>query len=307
VTAYLARRLGLSALVIAGVVCLTFLIARVVPGDPAASWAGPRAGPAQVASVRRELGLNRPIVVQIVSYFKGIFSGDWGTSIHTHRPVLSDILIRLPSSLELVLPAIFLGLVIGVALGVICARWSGGPIDHVVRSTAVLAVSLPAFLLAIILQEVFAQRLHVLPAAGQYAVDLQFSHPLSSYTGFPLVDALLTGNWPVLASAITHLILPALIVAAYPIGVVARMVRARLLDVEGETHMQMARSLGFSERVVLTRFALRLAWSPVAQVVALVFAYSLVNTFLVEATFYVAANLAVDLVQAALDPRIRLR
>jgi len=338
VAAYLIRRVGLSALVVAGVVCLTFVIARVIPGDPAAGWAGPRASAAQLAEARHSLGLDRPLAVQIVAYFKGVVTGDWGISIHTHRPVLSDILGALPASLELVIAAILLGLVIGVPLGLIAARWSGRLVDHLVRTSAVFAVSLPAFWLALMLQVVFVQHLHLLPAAGEYAVGLQYSHPLTSFTGAPVVDALITGNWQVLASALTHLILPAVIIGSYPVGVVARMVRARLLDVSGETHTQMVRSLGFSERAVLSRFSLRLAWSPVAQVIALVFAYSLVNTFLVEAVFdwpglgsyaaasiisldtpaivgitlliafvYVAANLAVDLVQAALDPRIRLR
>lgn len=335
---YVIRRVGLSALVVAGVVCLTFLISRVIPGDPAANWAGPRAGAVQIAQARHALGMDRPLAVQIVAYFKGVLTGNWGVSIHTHRPVLSDILGRLPASLELVIAAILLGLVIGVPLGVIAARWANRPVDHLVRTTAVFSVSLPAFWFALILQVVFVQHLHLLPAAGEYSADLQFSHPLTSITGAPVVDALITGNWQVLGSAVTHLILPAVIIGSYPVGVVARMVRARLLDVSHETHTQMVRSLGFSERSILSRFSLRLAWSPVAQVIALIFAYALVNTFLVEAVFdwpglgsyaaasiisldtpaivgitllvavvYVAANLAVDLVQAALDPRIRLR
>ena len=206
------------------------------------------------------------------------------------------------------------------------------------RTGAVFSVSIPAFWLALILQVIFVQRLHLMPAAGEYAENLQFTHPLKSITGAPVVDALLTGNWQVFTSSLTHLVLPAVIIAAYPVGVVARMVRARLLDVSHETHTQMVRSLGFTERAILGRFSLRLAWSPVAQVIALVFAYSLVNTFLVEAVFdwpglgsyaaasiisldtpaivgitlliafvYVLANLIVDLFQAWLDPRIRLR
>lgn len=334
---YLVRRVGLSALVVAGVVCLTFLITRVIPGDPAANWAGPRATPAEIAQARHALGFDRPLILQIATYFKGIVTGDWGVSIHTHRPVLSDILSCLPASLELVVAAIVLGLAIGVPLGLIAARWSGRPTDHLVRTGAVFSVSIPAFWLALILQVIFVQRLHLMPAAGEYAENLQFTHPLKSITGAPVVDALLTGNWQVFTSSLTHLVLPAVIIAAYPVGVVARMVRARLLDVSHETHTQMVRSLGFTERAILGRFSLRLAWSPVAQVIALVFAYSLVNTFLVEAVFdwpglgsyaaasiisldtpaivgitlliafvYVLANLIVDLFQAWLDPRIRL-
>jgi peptide/nickel transport system permease protein len=335
---YLARRLGLSALVVAGVVVLTFLITRIIPGDPAASWAGPHASPSELASVRHRLGLDRSVWVQIGTYFRGILTGDWGLSVHTHQPVLSDIAHRLPASLELVFAALAIALAVGIPLGLVSAYRSGRLTDHALRTTAVLGVSMPVFWLALILQLVFFRRLHWLPVAGEYDPQLQFSHPLTSYTRAPVLDALVTGNWPVFTSSLTHLVLPALAVAAYPVGVVMRMVRAGVLEVSGETHIQMVRALGFTERSVFGRFALRLTWNPIIQVIALVFAYALVNTFLVESIFdwpgigsyaadsitsldtpaitgitlfiaivYVAANLLVDVAQAALDPRIRLR
>ena len=335
---YLARRLGLAALVVSGVVVLTFIIARVIPGDVAASWAGPHATAEQIASVRAQLGLDKSLFVQIVDYFGGILSGNWGVSIHTHQPVLSDIALRLPASLELVVAALVIAVIVGVPLGLISAYRTGSFSDQGLRTLAVFGVSMPVFWLALILQMLFFQQLHLLPAAGEYEPDLQYSSPLLSYTGFTVIDALFTGNWPVLGSALSHLILPALAVAAYPIGVVMRMVRASILEVAGEPHIQMVRALGFTERSVFGRFALRLAWSPVIQVLALVFAYALVNTFLVESIFnwpgigsyaaasitsldtpaimgitllvaivYVLANLLVDLLQAALDPRIRLK
>jgi peptide/nickel transport system permease protein len=338
VTRYLARRVVLAVVVIAGVVVLTFVIAHVIPGDPAATWAGPHASPAQVAQARQYLGLNRPVLVQIGSYLGGIATGNWGTSIHTHRPVLSDIGTAAPASLELVIAALVIAVIVGVPAGLVAARRSGRPADQAIRAGSVLGVSMPIFWLALILQLIFAQRLHVLPVAGQYDPNLMFSHPLTAYTRMPVVDSLLAGNWAMLGSTLDHLILPALVVAAYPAGVVARMTRAQVMDTVGDTHIQMVRALGFPERTVLGRFAMKLAWNPVAAVLALVFAYSLVNTFLVESIFdwpglgsyaaasvstldtpaivgvtlfiaivYVACNLVVDLVQAALDPRIRLR
>jgi peptide/nickel transport system permease protein len=337
-TAFISRRLGSAAVVVAGVVVLTFVIARIVPGDPAASWAGPHASPAQIASVRDRLGLDNPLFVQIVDYFRGIVVGDWGTSIHTHQPVLSDIANRLPASLELVVAALVIAILVGVPLGLVAAYRKGRTVDQALRTTAVLGVSMPVFWLALIMQMVFFRQLHLLPVAGEYDPELQFSHPLTSYTGAPVIDSLITGNWPVFTSSLSHLILPALVIAAYPIGVIMRMVRASALEVSGETHIQMARALGFSERSVFGRFALRLAWNPVIQVLALIFAYALVNTFLVEAIFdwpgigsyaadsitsldtpaitgitlfvaivYVLLNLLVDVVQAILDPRIRLQ
>lgn len=335
---YLARRAALAVVVVAGVIVATFVIAHVVPGDPAASWAGPHASPAALAAARRYLGLDRPLPVQIGSYFAGIVTGNWGVSIHTHRPVLSDIGAAAPASLELVIAALLLAAVTGIPLGLACARWPGRALDHAVRAGAILGVSMPIFWMAIILQLVFAQRLHVLPAAGEYSPSLLFARPMPRITGIPVLDALFSGDWPMLGSTLSHLVLPAIVVAAYPAGLLARMVRAQVLDTVGETHVQLARAVGLPERDIFGRYLMKLAWNPVSAAIALVFGYSLVNTFLVESIFdwpglgsyataavatldtpaivgvtlfiavvYVAANLVVDLVQAALDPRIRLR
>ena len=337
-TAYVGRRAALACVVIAGVIVLTFVIARAVPGDPAVTWAGPHASAAQIAAARRFLGLDRPAAVQLAGYFAGIAAGNWGVSIHTHQPVLSDLATAAPASLELVIAAMIIGIAAGVPLGLVSARWPGRPADHAIRAGSILGVSMPIFWMALILQLVFSQRLHLLPAAGQSSPSLFLTHPLARRTGSEVIDALITGNWPVLGSTLSHLVLPAVVVAAYPAGLIARLVRAQVLEATGETHVQMLRALGFSERVVLGRFAMRLAWSPVASAVALVFGYSLVNTFLVESIFdwpglgsyaaasiatldtpailgvtlfialvYVAANLVVDLIQAAIDPRTRLR
>ena len=335
---YVARRIATAILVVAGVIVLTFVIARVVPGDPAATWAGPHASAAQVAAARRFLGLDRPPAIQLVSYFGGILTGNWGVAIHTHRPVLSDIGAAAPASIELVTAAMIIGLVVAVPLGLISARWPGRVSDHTIRAGSILGVSMPIFWLALILQLALSNRLHLLPAAGEFSPGLLFSHPLTQVTGFGLIDAPLTGNWPMFGSILSHLLLPALVVAAYPAGLLTRMIRAQVLDTIGDTHIQMVRALGFRERAVYGRFAMKLAWNPVAATLALVFGYSLVNTFLVEAIFdwpglgeyatasiqtldtpailgvtlfialvYVAANLVVDIVQAAIDPRIRLR
>ena len=337
-TRYIGRRAVFAIGVIAGVVILTFLIARIVPGDPAVAWAGPHVPPSAIAQVRKQLGLDRPLPVQIVKYFAGVLRGNWGTSIHTHRPVLSDMRKAAPASLELVVAALLIAVALGVPLGLISAARPGRPVDHVIRTGSIFGVSMPIFWMALIFQVLFFQRLHLLPVAGAYDPNVAFAHPLHTYTGMVVIDSLLSGNWPMLESSVSHLLMPALVVAAYPAGVITRMVRASVLDTLGETHVQMVRALGFSERSVFARFAMKLAWSPVATVIALVFAYSLVNTFLVESIFdwpglgsyaaasiasldtpaitgvtlfiaiiYVVANLVVDVVQALLDPRIRLQ
>ena len=336
-TRFLARRLALAAFVVLGVVILTFVVARVVPGDPAVTWAGPRARPEQIEAARRQLGLDRPVPVQIARYLGGVATGDWGLSLRTRRPVIDDIARRAPASIELVAVAMVLALAVGIPLGLVAARWRGRAPDLLSRVTAVIGVSMPSFWLAIVLQLVFFQWLNVLPVAGSYDPDLDYTSPLRSVTNAPIVDALLTGNWPVLWSALGHVVLPAVVIAAYPAGVITRMVRASVLDTIGEDHVRMVRALGFTERSVFARFALRHAWSPVVALLALVFAYALVNTFLVEAIFnrpglgsyaadaiaaldtpaivgvtlfvaivYVVGNLVVDVVQAMIDPRIRV-
>jgi peptide/nickel transport system permease protein len=335
---YVARRVATAILVVAGVIILTFVISRVVPGDPAATWAGPHASAAQLAAARRFLGLDRPPAVQLASYFGGILTGNWGVSIHTHRPVLSDIGAAAPASIELVTAALIIALIVALPLGLISARWPGRASDQIIRAGSILGVSMPIFWLALILQLVLSDHLHVLPAAGEYAPSLLFTHPLKQITGFGLIDAPLTGNWPMFGSILAHMLLPALVVAAYPAGLLTRMIRAQVLDTIGDTHVQNLRALGFRERTVYGRFAMKLAWNPVISALALVFGYSLVNTFLVEAIFdwpglgeyanasitaldtpailgvtlfvalvYVTANLVVDISQAVIDPRIRLR
>jgi peptide/nickel transport system permease protein len=338
VTRYLLKRTALGLLVVVGVVILTFVIGRVVPGDPAASWVGPHATPQQLVQAHHDLGLDRPLPVQIVRYLRGVVEGDWGVSIHTKHSVLSDLATRAPASIELVVAALLLAILLGVPLGLASARWRGKFPDVLVRLVAVAGVSMPVFWLALILQLLFFQKLNLLPVAGEYDPNLDYTSPLTVYTHFTVLDALIGGNWPVLWSALQHLVLPAVVVASYPLGVIARMVRASLLETLGEEHVRMVRALGFPERTIFWRFGLKPAMNPIVAIVALVFAYSLVNTFLVEAIFdwpglgsyvtastqtldtpaiigvtmlvaivYVLANLVVDVVQAFLDPRIRLR
>lgn len=334
---YAARRLAIGFLIVIGVVALTFFIAHIVPGNPAALWAGPRATKQEIAQARVVLGLNHPIWYQILHYYAGIFTGNWGLSARTHRPVLGSLLQVVPASLELILTALLIAALVGVPLGLVAARFRGKAIDTVLRLGSVSIVSMPAFLTALLLQLLFFRVLGVLPAAGEYSANFALSGHVPSITGIVPIDALLTADWALLGSSLQHLVLPALAIATYPAGVAIRMVRALVIEASDEVHSQMARSLGFSESTVLGHFAVRLAVGPLVQVLALIFAYSLVNTFLVEAVFdwpglgsyaaqsiealdtpaimgitlfvaivYVAGNLLVDLIQAMVDPRIRL-
>jgi peptide/nickel transport system permease protein len=334
---YLLRRLAQAVFVVAGVVVITFVVARIVPGDPAAAYAGAHPTPQELAHVRHEFGLDKPAIEQLGDYISGTVRGDWGTALHTHRPVLDDLRHVIPPTLELVGFAMVLALLVGIPLGMAAAR-RGGAADAGIRVGSVLSVSAPVFLLALLLQFFFSQKLGWLPVAGEYNPKLDYTSPLTQYTHFTVLDALIGGNWPILGSALVHLVLPCVAVAAYPAGVIAQMTRASLLEELGEDHVRMSRALGFGERTIVRRLALRPALNPVVSVTSLMFAYALVNTFLVESIFdwpglgsyatasiqaldtpaiigvtlfvafvYVLATLLVDVLQAWLDPRVQLR
>ena len=334
---FLLRRLGGSALVLLGLTVLTFILARVVPSNAAAIFIGPRARPADIERVTRELGLDQPLPVQYLTYMRQMLTGDWSTSIGTKRPVLDEILGRLPATLELIAAAMLMAIPVGILLGILSARWTGRPPDILVRLGTLIGVSLPAFFLGMILQIVFFRSLDILPLAGRADSDLRFIAPITPVTGFLTLDALLGLNGRALADVTWHLILPALTLAAYPIGLIARMTRGSMLEALGRDHIRTARAYGIPERRIFSRLALRNALLPVLTIIGLVLAYSLTGTFFVEivfnwpglgtfavtsilnvdypaimgitlfgAAFYVLVNLVVDLLQGWLDPRIRL-
>lgn len=332
----LLQRLLQTLVVAIGVGIVAFVITRQLPGDAAATWAGPRATQEQLALVREKLGLDRPLPEQVVRYLVDLVRGDWGISIHTRQPVLSDVLSRLVASLELVAVAVLMAISVGIPLGVMAARWKGRLPDWTSGCFSAILVSLPIFWLGLLLQLVFATQLDWLPVAGRYDREFRDVVASTSVTGLLTVDAVLSLNGPLLFSSLSHLLLPAIVVAAYPIGLIARLTRAGLLETLGEEHVRMARAIGFPERTIIWRFALRPSLGPVMAALALVFGYSLGNTFLVEnlydwpglgsyvaesittldapaiagatviiALAYLAANLVVDLLRPVLDPRLR--
>lgn len=333
---YLLSRVLQALGVIVGVVVLTFVIARLVPGDPAVAYAGPKATPEEIEATRVRFGLDEPAWRQFADYVGGILRGDWGTSLHTRSPVLDDLVRVVPTTLVLVAVALLVAVAVGIPLGVLAARSRGRFGDLLAKVFAILAVSMPVFWLAILLQVVFFSELGLLPAAGQYDQALDSTSPLSTVVGIPIIDAALTGNWPVFGSAAQHMVLPVIAIAAFPLGACAMVTRGAMLENLGEEHIRMVRALGFRERSVLGRFALKPSLSPILALVALLFAYSLTNSFIVESIFnwpglgsyaidsiqsldvpailgvtlfvalvYVLLNLAVDVVQAVIDPRVR--
>ena len=335
--AYLLRRLMLALIVLVGVLVLTFIIARVVPADPAQLYAGPRARADQVAQVRIDLGLDDPMPVQFARYVGEVVRGNLGESFRTKRSILDDLKIFLPATLELVGMATLVALAIGIPLGVFGAARHGRLSDQIGRVATIAGVSVPSFWLALLLQMLFFGWLGWLPLGGRLSRDVMLSTPIMPVTGFYLVDAAVTGNWTAWLDALWHLVLPVVVIATYPLALTMRMTRAAMLEALSEEYIVAARAAGLSERSVLFRFGLKNAIIPTLTVLGLAFAYAITGSVFVEIIFswpglgsyitdaivaldfpvviavtlvvtilYIVINLTVDLVQAGLDPRIRL-
>jgi peptide/nickel transport system permease protein len=334
---FVIRRTAASLFVLLGVSFITFFLARVVPSNAAALYIGPRARPEDIARVAEQLGLNRPLPVQYMVYMRAMLQGDWGISIGTKRPVLQELAQRLPATLELIFTAMLLAIIVGVPLGVISAHRQGKPVDYFVRVLSIVGVSLPAFWLGLLLQLLFFRNLDILPLAGRFNNDLRFTSPIADITGFLLVDSAITGNWTAFVDVSWHLILPAITLAAYPMGLIARMTRGAMLEVLSQDYIRTAQAYGLKERFIVYVYALKNALGPTLTVIGLTMAFALTGTFFVEIIFnwpglgqfavrsllnldypaimgitlfgaasYVLINLVVDLLQAWIDPRIQL-
>ncbi len=334
---YTLRRLMLSILVLLGMTLVTFMLTRVVPSNPATLVLGQRARPEQIARVNEELGLNDPLPQQYVTYLGDLIQGDLGTSLATSRPVTGEISGRLAATMELLVAALVIAVVVGIPLGVFSAQLHGKPADMFVRAVSIFGVSLPQFWLGLLLQLVFAEWLDILPTAARIDSDLRFISPVEEITGIYTFDSLVTGNWVAFRNVLSHLILPAFTLAAYPIGLIARMTRASMLEVMQQNYIRTANAYGLNRRRIVYIYALKNAILPTLTVLGLTFAYSLTGAFYVEVIFnwpglglftarsflnldypaimgvtlfaasgYIIINLVIDLLQAYIDPRVSL-
>ena len=333
---FFLRRLGSSLFVLIGVSVITFFLARVVPANPAELYIGPKARTVVIERVTKQLGLDKPLPVQYAIYMQELFHGDLGNSISTKRPIIQELKDRIPATMELLLSGMFLAVLVGVPLGVLSARSQGKPLDLSVRTLSIIGVSMAPFFLGLILQIISFRYLNM-PLAGRVDSDLRFTHPLTKITDFILLDSILTSNWVTFKDALLHLVIPSLTLAAYPIGLIASMTRASMLEVLEQDYIRTARAYGIRQYIVIYLYALKNAISPTLTVIGLTFAFALTGTFFVEiifnwpglgmftvrsllsldypaimgmtlfgATGYVTINLIVDLVQAWVDPRISL-
>jgi ABC-type dipeptide/oligopeptide/nickel transport system permease component len=278
----IAVRLFWLIVVIWAAVTLTFFLSRVVPADPARLAAGLQAGPEQVAEVRRLLGLDQPLFVQYVDYLTGLVQFDFGRSIQTRGPVVADLMVFLPATLELVVLAAVGFTVVGITLGVVWAVWPRGPHTIVIRLVAVTAVAVPVFWIGLVLQIVFASRLGWFPIAGNLDYEA-FGVPL--VTGASTIDALLAGNLEAFGSAVRHLTLPVVSLVLGQLALATRLTRASLSEQLQQPYVRSARARGVTEGRIVIVDALRNALNPVITMLALQFGWVLGGSVLIEVVY----------------------
>jgi ABC-type dipeptide/oligopeptide/nickel transport system permease component len=318
-----------------GVVIVTFLLTRVLPGDPAVYFAGPAATPQSIAEIRKSLGLDRPLPDQFIHYVNDLAHGNFGNSLSTGRSVASEITSRLPASAELTLLGLFLAIAIAVPLGIVAAVKQGSWIDHLCRIIATAGVSLPVFFTGLLLVYVFYFKLGWSPAPiGRLDA---FATTPRDITGFYLIDSLMSGDFETFRASLSQLILPAVTLAVFSLAPITRMTRASMLAVLSSEFIRTARASGLNDRTVILTYAFRNAMLPVVTTLGMVFSFLLGANVLVEKVFawpgigsyaveallqsdfapvqgfvltmavlYVALNLLIDMLYGVIDPRVRL-
>ncbi len=334
--AHIVRRLIAMPLLLLGVASVAFLLSHFTRGDPLASVVPERQmdNPAVVAAAKKRWGLDRSLPEQYVIYLGNLLGGDLGTSFRTKREVSTDILERLPATLELVLAAMLVGTVSGILLGVVAAHFRNRGLDHGARLFALIGSSIPVFWSGLILLFVFSVVLAWLPGPGR--LDPRTPAP-PFVTGMFTIDSLLARDLGTFVDALDHLLLPAFVLGWAVMGIISRLVRASMLDVLGQEYILTARAKGAGERRVLLNHALRNALIPTLTIVGFSFAYLITGAVLTETVFtwpgigsyavdaaraldypaiigvtiigaaaFLIANLITDLAYAVANPRIRL-
>jgi ABC-type dipeptide/oligopeptide/nickel transport system permease component len=329
------KRLLLAVPSLIGVVIVTFLLTRALPGDPAAYFAGPAGTKEAIEQIRVKLGLDKSLPQQFVRYVTDLSRGDLGVALTTGQPVAADIRARLPASAELTLLGLIFSMSIAIPLGIMAATRPGSIVDHACRVLTTAGVSLPVFFTGLILVYVFYYLLGWAPAPlGR--LDIFYSAP-PQITGFYLIDSIIARDWEVFVASLKQLILPALTLGIFSLAPIARMTRASMLAVLASDFVRTARASGLSPFTVVVTYAFRNAMLPVVTTLGMVFSFLLGANVLVEKVFawpgigsyavealiasdfapvqgfvltmavmYVALNLLIDLLYGLIDPRVRL-
>ena len=279
---FVVRRMGGLIFVLFGVSVLTFFLAQIVPADPAATALGSNAREEQIEAYRKQMGLDQPAVIQYANYMSRLARGDLGQSIRTRRPVIDDLRDYLPATIELALAAMMVTIAVGVPLGILAALNRNTWIDGGARSLSLIGGAMPVFYVGLVLLGLFYRQLRWLPGPGRLEATLQ---PPTRITGLFTLDALLTGDWPVFASASTHLILPAITLGLFSTAVILRMTRSSVLEMLGQDYVRTARAKGLRERVVVGRHVFRNALPPIMTIVGILFGSLLSGAVLTETIF----------------------
>ncbi len=281
---FIIRRVLAAIPAVVGLVVVTFVIMRLLPGDPAVFFASsPVPTAEEVAYVRLKLGLDRSIAEQLVRYVIDVGSGNLGTSFTTGRPVMTELLERLPASLELALVALFVAIGVSLPLGMAAAIWSGSALDHMARAISSVGVSLPTFVTGLILIYVFYFLLGMAPEPVD-RIDLFTLQP-ARITGFLLIDSALAGNWQALSSAAGRLVLPSMTMAIFVLSPLTRMTRSAMIGVLHADFVRTAQAMGLGSGAIYFRYALRNALLPILTSVGIVFSTMLGSNVLVERVF----------------------
>ena len=278
--AFILKRLAWLVPTLLGVIAIIFVISHIIPADPVRLAAGDTATEEQVEALREELGFDRPLPVQLGIYVMNVVQGDLGKSLFTGRPVIDDLLNRLPATIELTLAAMFLTVVIGIPLGVLSALKRNSVLDHAVRVLTVSGLAIASFWLGIMLQLAFAMKIGWLPLGGRFE---GFSPP--SVTGLLLVDTLIAGDLEGFWTALRHITLPALTLAFPAMATVVRFTRSGVLDVLQAPYVLHERAMGFPPSVVIWKYILRNALVSTITQIGLLFGILLGGTVVIEAVF----------------------
>lgn len=331
---FLVKRVVGSTGALLGVIVIIFLISHALNPNPASLWAGPKARPSTIAAVAARYHLNQPIQVQFYYFLLDFFSGNLGIDPLTGQPILSEIAFYLPNTLELVIAAMVMVIILGVVLGYYSAMNFSRPLDSSIRVFYLLSWSTPNFLGAIVAILAFSTYMHIFPSGGMYSLTLQ---PPVRVTGIFILDALINGEIPQFLSGLYHLILPSTALAVLDFGLVTRVARSSILNTRWSPHVKAARARGISERDVRVRHILRNSLIDTNTMVAVMFGWILGDTVVIEALFawpgmgefayqailannypvlvpvvlvytaaVIIANFAADVFYSILDPRIAL-
>ncbi len=332
---YVTQRILLLILTLLGVVTITFVLGRVLPGSPVELMIGYRPNQEQIEIARKALGLDLPLHIQYLHFLGDAIQGDFGVSLHTKQPVITDIAIRSTATLELTVLAVIAVVLIGVPVGVVSAVRSNTLVDHATRSITIAGAALPVFMVGILLQMLFYGEFSWLPLQGRIGSLILLDHPFEIVTGFFLIDTMLAGSWTAFSSAASHIVLPATALTLTTLPLVARTTRNMMMDVLQEDHVRTALAYGLPVRLVHYRYALKATLIPLMTIVGLTFGVLLGGSVVVEFVFdwpglggyvvrsitrsdfpgtigvtlflaavYLSINLVVDLLYFVVDPRL---